>query len=253
MKVEDEAKKNNLFSIKLHHGGKFTPSPKRMYVGGKVNYVDKIDVDLFNELDDDVLLNAPVVGSSKSLALGWINEADVGESSVGKNDNVNVDGNVHEEQAVNVNDYTIDDRFKLDIDENLNLDDYIVYGDENMNENVNVDENVNADDKYEQDNVEDEEVIGTSVAGCGSASEVPTQLVMASASQHATGSASQPARAKQPQRQPQRVTSQPACAPKPTRQTKTKNFAASGSHGAMKTPTRQSQRQKAAKKTPTTK
>ncbi|GJV38727.1 transposase, MuDR [Tanacetum coccineum] len=42
------AGKKNLFSIKLHHGGKFTASPKRMYVGGKVNYVDNIDVDLFN-------------------------------------------------------------------------------------------------------------------------------------------------------------------------------------------------------------
>nr|GEW02007.1 hypothetical protein [Tanacetum cinerariifolium] len=42
------AGKNNLFSIKLHHGGKFTHPPKRMYVGGKVNYVDKIDADLFN-------------------------------------------------------------------------------------------------------------------------------------------------------------------------------------------------------------
>ncbi|GKC28287.1 hypothetical protein Tco_1035581 [Tanacetum coccineum] len=146
------------------------------------------------ELDDDVLLNAPVVGSSKRLALDWINEADVRESSVGKNDNVNVvgsskslalgwvneadvDGNVHEEQTVNVNDYTIDVRFELDIYENLNLDDYTVYVDENMNENVNVDENmnenvnaddenvnadndnVNADDEYEQDDVEDEEVI----------------------------------------------------------------------------------------------
>ncbi|GKB49372.1 hypothetical protein Tco_0900125 [Tanacetum coccineum] len=137
------------------------------------------------ELDDDVLLNAPVVGSSKRLALGWINEADVGESSmgkndnvnvvgsskslalcwineagvgessVGKNDNVNVDRNVHEEQTVNVNDYTIYDMFELDIDENLNLDDYTVYVDENMNENVNADdENVNADDEYEQDDVE---------------------------------------------------------------------------------------------------
>ncbi|GKD69757.1 hypothetical protein Tco_1323847 [Tanacetum coccineum] len=37
-----------MFSITLHHGGKFTASPKRMYVGGKVNYVDNIDVDLFN-------------------------------------------------------------------------------------------------------------------------------------------------------------------------------------------------------------
>ncbi|GJR75192.1 RNA-directed DNA polymerase, eukaryota, partial [Tanacetum coccineum] len=100
----------------------------------------------------------------KRLALGWINEADVGESSVGKNDNVNVDGNVHEEQTINVNDYTIDHRFELDIDENLNLDDYTVYVDENMNENVNVDgnvdENMKVDDEYEQDNIEDEEVIG---------------------------------------------------------------------------------------------
>ncbi|GJZ09528.1 hypothetical protein Tco_0543811 [Tanacetum coccineum] len=108
------------------------------------------------ELDDDVLLNAPVVGSSKRLALDWINEADVGESSV--------DVDVHEEQTVNVNDYTIDDRFELDINENLNLDDYTVYVDENMNENVNIDENVDenmkVDDEYEQDNIEDEEVIG---------------------------------------------------------------------------------------------
>ncbi|GJX78384.1 hypothetical protein Tco_0325195 [Tanacetum coccineum] len=37
-----------MFSIKLHHGGKFIALPKRMYVGGKVNYVDNIDVDLFN-------------------------------------------------------------------------------------------------------------------------------------------------------------------------------------------------------------
>nr|GEY18777.1 transposase, MuDR [Tanacetum cinerariifolium] len=149
-----------------------------MCVGGKVNYVDKIDVDLFNvdelhmflqdlgydpkqlmfyhyklpnksldyglrllscdadavslinlaanckieELDDDVLLNALVVGSSKRLALGFINEADVGESSVDENinENVNVDGNVDE----------------------------------------NVNENMNAGDEYEQDNVEDEEVRG---------------------------------------------------------------------------------------------
>ncbi|GKF20398.1 hypothetical protein Tco_0069036, partial [Tanacetum coccineum] len=123
------------------------------------------------ELDDDVLLNAPVVGSSKRLALGWnnevhvressvgkndkvnvvgsskrlalgwINEADVGESSVGKNDNVNVDGNVDE-----------------NMNENVNVDGNV---DENMNENVNADdENVDADDEYEHGVVEDEEVIG---------------------------------------------------------------------------------------------
>ncbi|GJZ39495.1 hypothetical protein Tco_0586058 [Tanacetum coccineum] len=46
--VQVYAGKKNMFSIKLHHGGKFTALPKRMYVGGKVNYVDNIDVDLFN-------------------------------------------------------------------------------------------------------------------------------------------------------------------------------------------------------------
>nr|GFA97369.1 transposase, MuDR [Tanacetum cinerariifolium] len=46
--VQVYAKRKNLFSIKLHHGGKFTASPKRVYVGGKVNYIDNIDVDLFN-------------------------------------------------------------------------------------------------------------------------------------------------------------------------------------------------------------
>ncbi|GJW41367.1 mutator type transposase [Tanacetum coccineum] len=43
------------------------------------------------------------------------------------------------------------------------------------------------------------------------------------------------------------------CTPKPTRQTNAKNVAASGSHDAKKTPTKPSQRQKAAKKTSTTK
>ncbi|GKE49522.1 mutator type transposase [Tanacetum coccineum] len=75
----------------------------------------------------------------------------------------------------------------------------------------------------------------------------------ASASQPARASASQPVRvsasASASAKQPQRPISQPASAPKTTRQTKTKNVAAS----AKKTPTRQSQRQKSAKKTPTTK
>nr|GEZ72334.1 transposase, MuDR [Tanacetum cinerariifolium] len=170
------AGKNNLFSIKLHHGGKFTPPPKRMYVGGKVNYVDKIDADLFNstveieELDDDVL-NAPLVGNSKMLALCWINEADVAETSVEKNANVNVVGescvNVVGESSMGKND---------NVPADLNVEDYTVYVDQdkNKNENVNVvenvdknvdenmNENVNADDEYnsdenEQDNIKDEE------------------------------------------------------------------------------------------------
>nr|GFB75747.1 hypothetical protein [Tanacetum cinerariifolium] len=131
--VEDEefqvaVSKTKAFRAKakaeLHQGEKFTPSPKRMYVGSVDHqYLSPFKSTVkIEELDDDALLNAPVVRSSKRLTLCWINEADVVESSVGKNDNVNVDGNVHEEQTINVNDYTIDDMFKLDIDENLNLD-----------------------------------------------------------------------------------------------------------------------------------
>nr|GEZ42787.1 zinc finger, SWIM-type [Tanacetum cinerariifolium] len=211
----------------LHHGGKFTPSPKRRYVGGKLNYVDNIDMDLFNvdelhmfvkdlgydpkqlmfyqyklpdksldyglrplscdasvvsliklvanfkcnaeieEIDDDVLLNAPMVGSSKTLALCWINEADVGESSVDKN------ANMHEEQQIiSVNNYLIDDRYELDIDENLNLEDYTVYVHKNVDENINVnadDENVNADDEY--DSAEDDQDHGDDKEGRGNVRE----------------------------------------------------------------------------------
>nr|GEZ46409.1 transposase, mutator type [Tanacetum cinerariifolium] len=98
-----------MFSIKLNHGGKFTNPPKRMYVGRKVNYVVNIDVDLFNV--DEVHMFVQDLG----LALERINEDDVGEPSVDKNgnvnvneerrvvvDKVNVDLNVNEEQTVNV-------------------------------------------------------------------------------------------------------------------------------------------------------
>ncbi|KAK9070482.1 hypothetical protein SSX86_010884 [Deinandra increscens subsp. villosa] len=45
------------FSIKLHHGGRFTKLPNRKYVKGKVDYIDLIDIDLFSlhELDDVML------------------------------------------------------------------------------------------------------------------------------------------------------------------------------------------------------
>ncbi|GJU20499.1 mutator type transposase [Tanacetum coccineum] len=254
--VQVYAGKNNMFSIKLHHGGKFTASPKRMYVGGKVNYVDNIDVDLFNvdevhmfvqdfgydpkqlmfyhsklpnksldyglrplscdadvvslinivetckvvevfieywltsvdhhylspfktsieieELDDDVELNASVVGSSKRLALEYGHKNVNAEESVCKSKK-RTDSecerrttvNVNEEQTVNVNAYTTDDNYEFNVDANLNLDDYTVCVDENMNvdvnidenenvnvhenENVNVDENVNADDEQDSD------------------------------------------------------------------------------------------------------
>jgi hypothetical protein len=43
----------HLFSIKLHHGGSFSRFPDRSYLGGKVNYIDLIDIEKFSihELD----------------------------------------------------------------------------------------------------------------------------------------------------------------------------------------------------------
>ncbi|KAK1406084.1 hypothetical protein QVD17_41369 [Tagetes erecta] len=43
----------NMFSIKLHHGGSFTRVPGSTYNGGKVNFIDLIDIDQFSvhELD----------------------------------------------------------------------------------------------------------------------------------------------------------------------------------------------------------
>ncbi|KAM0070211.1 hypothetical protein Hdeb2414_s0001g00010611 [Helianthus debilis subsp. tardiflorus] len=38
----------HLFSIRLHHGGRLTKIPGRVYKGGKVNFVDMIDVDMFS-------------------------------------------------------------------------------------------------------------------------------------------------------------------------------------------------------------
>nr|GFC68576.1 transposase, mutator type [Tanacetum cinerariifolium] len=66
----------------------------------------------------------------------------VRESSVGKNDNMPTD--------LSVNDYTIDDRFAFDIDENENENVNVVENvDENIDENTN--ENVNVDDEYNRD------------------------------------------------------------------------------------------------------
>ncbi|GJY44661.1 hypothetical protein Tco_0432874 [Tanacetum coccineum] len=183
-----------------------------MYVGGKVSYVDNIDVDLFNvdevhmfvqdlgydpkqlifyhfkfpnksldyglrplsydadvvslvntvgtfkvveywltsedhhylssfkpsieieELDDDVELNAYVVGSSKRLALEYGHK------------NVNVEESVYEN--LNLDDCTVY------VDENMNVD---VNVDENENVNVNVDDEQDSDEENEQDSSEDEQ------------------------------------------------------------------------------------------------
>jgi hypothetical protein len=38
----------NIFSLKVYHGGRFTKTPGRRYVKGRVNFVDMIDSDEFS-------------------------------------------------------------------------------------------------------------------------------------------------------------------------------------------------------------
>ncbi|KAK9053929.1 hypothetical protein SSX86_025004 [Deinandra increscens subsp. villosa] len=48
---------DTLFTIKLHHGGKFTKFPSRCYVDGEIDHIDMIDVDKFCVHDlDGVML-----------------------------------------------------------------------------------------------------------------------------------------------------------------------------------------------------
>ncbi|GKE87115.1 hypothetical protein Tco_1564590, partial [Tanacetum coccineum] len=115
------------------------------------------------ELDGDVDLDAYVVGqsrrvtTSKRLALEWINEDDLGESS-DKNGNVNV----NEEQIVNVdevnvnlnvNNYGIDENYKSTVQDNYDINDYPMEVNVNAYENVNAYKNMNVD--YEHDKEEE--------------------------------------------------------------------------------------------------
>ena len=45
-----------MFTLKLHHGGKFTKFPSRRYANGKVNFVDYVDIDLFSAHDLDEMM-----------------------------------------------------------------------------------------------------------------------------------------------------------------------------------------------------
>nr|KAJ0213473.1 hypothetical protein LSAT_V11C400168770 [Lactuca sativa] len=44
------------FSIKLHHGGKFTKLPDIKYIGGEVRYVDYVDIDEFSVHELDAIM-----------------------------------------------------------------------------------------------------------------------------------------------------------------------------------------------------
>ncbi|KAK9050240.1 hypothetical protein SSX86_030792 [Deinandra increscens subsp. villosa] len=47
---------DNLFTIKLHHGGNFSKFPGRCYQGGKIDHVDMIDIDKFSVHDMDTVM-----------------------------------------------------------------------------------------------------------------------------------------------------------------------------------------------------
>ncbi|GJW73940.1 PAZ domain-containing protein [Tanacetum coccineum] len=57
----------NMFSIRIHHGGKFQRYPGRMYVSGRVDIFDMVDIDLFTV----VALNMMV------LKLGYTGESEL--------------------------------------------------------------------------------------------------------------------------------------------------------------------------------
>ncbi|CAI9265552.1 unnamed protein product [Lactuca saligna] len=44
------------FSIKLNHGGKFTKLPNIKYIGGKVRYVDSVDINEFSMHELDAMM-----------------------------------------------------------------------------------------------------------------------------------------------------------------------------------------------------
>nr|GEX31661.1 hypothetical protein [Tanacetum cinerariifolium] len=46
----------NMFSIRIHHGGKFQRYPGRMYVSGRVDIFDMVDIDLFTIIELNMMV-----------------------------------------------------------------------------------------------------------------------------------------------------------------------------------------------------
>ena len=57
---------DTLFSIKLHHGGKFIDYPGRAYTGGKIDHIDLLDIVKFSvhELDRAMVMLGYKEGST---------------------------------------------------------------------------------------------------------------------------------------------------------------------------------------------
>nr|KAJ0207043.1 hypothetical protein LSAT_V11C500283210 [Lactuca sativa] len=61
---------SSLCTFKIHHGGMFTKYPGRRYVGGSIDYVDYVDMDVFSVYElDDMLKKIAYINSNDSDVL----------------------------------------------------------------------------------------------------------------------------------------------------------------------------------------
>lgn len=47
---------SNYFTLKIHHDGIFTKSPRRRYIDSRVDYADFIDTDVFSVYELDTMV-----------------------------------------------------------------------------------------------------------------------------------------------------------------------------------------------------
>ncbi|GKB84282.1 hypothetical protein Tco_0956554 [Tanacetum coccineum] len=124
---------NNLFSVKLHYGGRFTDSPNKQYVDGEVCFVDMLDiydfkVDLLNtfmcslgyEDDDELLLYYKIPLKIEKTESSGDEDGQSDSESEDANDLVNEEHLV-EEVEVNMNKFN----FQLDGEDETDFIDHI--------------------------------------------------------------------------------------------------------------------------------
>ncbi|GJX44062.1 mutator type transposase [Tanacetum coccineum] len=124
---------NNLFSVKMHYGGRFTDSPNKQYVDGEVCFVDMLDiydfkVDLLNtfmcslgyEDDDELLLYYKIPLKIEKTESSGDEDGQSDSESEDANDLVNEEHLV-EEVEVNMNKFN----FQLDGEDETDFIDHI--------------------------------------------------------------------------------------------------------------------------------
>ncbi|KAK9070577.1 hypothetical protein SSX86_010979 [Deinandra increscens subsp. villosa] len=185
-----------LFSIRLHHGGKFTKFPSRTYVKGKIDHIDMVDVDRFcvHELDDVMLRlgytsKQPIFyhflqpgKKSHLMLLEWDGQNEGQNEGVttvvspalediqlddlftyanqeDEDQNMNEFNGVHGDENVEENEVH-DEENEVHGEENkVHDEENEVHGDENVEENeVHGDENVEENEVHGNENVEENEV-----------------------------------------------------------------------------------------------